>query len=182
MTHHTEAELLRDIEEHMRKMWNERLLPASCWPTELAQRLTQAVRRAPAAPVPEGYKITEEQHVAACKVLLRAHGLDGTPQRMLNAILAAAPQPPEAESLKREDPVSNATLDGCSVSNAETEAAPAQLPEPDSYLFQHEETGLTQYVDAQQVEWGFEKNNPRWKRVGEAYSAEQVRQLLAQKG
>jgi hypothetical protein len=40
--------------------------------------------------VPE--KITEEQHVAACKVLLRANGLDGLPQRMLDAIRAAAPQ------------------------------------------------------------------------------------------
>jgi hypothetical protein len=37
-------------------------------------------------------KITEEQHVAACKVLLRANGLDGLPQRMLDAIRAAAPQ------------------------------------------------------------------------------------------
>lgn len=45
MTHHTDAELLRDIEEHMRKMWDARLLPAVCWPTELAQRLTQAVQR-----------------------------------------------------------------------------------------------------------------------------------------
>lgn len=41
-------------------------------------------------PVPK--KITEEQHVAACKVLLRANGLDGLPQRMLDAIRAAAPQ------------------------------------------------------------------------------------------
>ncbi len=40
--------------------------------------------------VPE--KITEEQHVAACKVLLRANGLDGLPQRMLDAIRTAAPQ------------------------------------------------------------------------------------------
>lgn len=40
--------------------------------------------------VPE--KITEEQHVAACKVLLRANGMDGLPQRMLDAIRAAAPQ------------------------------------------------------------------------------------------
>lgn len=61
-------------------------------------------------------------------------------------------------------------------------AAPVQLPEPDSYCFQHEETGLTEYVDAQQVEWGFEKNNPRWKRVGAAYSEHQVRQLLAAHG
>ena len=37
-------------------------------------------------------KITEEQHKAACKVLQRANGLDGLPQRMLDAIRAAAPQ------------------------------------------------------------------------------------------
>lgn len=37
--------------------------------------------------------ITEEMHIAASKVLLRSSGLDGTPQRMLDAMLAAAPQP-----------------------------------------------------------------------------------------
>lgn len=47
----------------------------------------------PAVPDP----ITEEMHVAACKVLIRAHGLDGLPQRMLNAMLAAAPQPEAAQ-------------------------------------------------------------------------------------
>lgn len=35
------------------------------------------------------------------------------------------------------------------------------MPEPDAYIFQHEETGQIHEVDAQQVEWGFEKNNPR---------------------
>lgn len=35
--------------------------------------------------------ITEEMHDAACKVLTRAHGLDGLPQRMLDAMRAAAP-------------------------------------------------------------------------------------------
>lgn len=35
--------------------------------------------------------ITEEQPVAAVKVLLRANGLDGLPQRMLDAMNAAAP-------------------------------------------------------------------------------------------
>ena len=39
--------------------------------------------------------ITEAMHVAACKVLLRAHGLDGLPQRMLDAMLAAAPEAPK---------------------------------------------------------------------------------------
>jgi hypothetical protein len=33
------------------------------------------------------------------------------------------------------------------------------------YFYQHEETGLVQSVDAQQVEWGFEANNPRLHRV-----------------
>ena len=31
----------------------------------------------------------------------------------------------------------------------------------EGYFFQHEETGQVMHVDAQQVEWGFEKNNPR---------------------
>lgn len=61
-------------------------------------------------------------------------------------------------------------------------AAPVDLPEPDSYIFQHEETGLTQFVDTQQVEWGFEKNNPRWKRVGSAYTEQQVIDLLKSVG
>ncbi len=48
--------------------------------------------------VPGGWKlvptpVTEDMHVAAANVLVRANGLDGTPQRMLDAMLAAAPQP-----------------------------------------------------------------------------------------
>jgi hypothetical protein len=46
-------------------------------------------------------------------------------------------------------------------------AAPVQ--EPFGYLFQHEETGLTTVVDVQQVEWGFEKNNPRHQKIGSVY-------------
>ena len=61
--------------------------------------------RAPAALVVQGYKITEAQHVAAVKVLQRASGVDGLPQRMIDAILAAAPQPPEAAKDKPVDAV-----------------------------------------------------------------------------
>jgi hypothetical protein len=55
-----------------------------------------------AGAVPEGWKLvpikpTEEMHIAACKVLLRSNGLDGTPKRMIEAMLAAAPQPPKGE-------------------------------------------------------------------------------------
>jgi len=49
-------------------------------------------------------------------------------------------------------------------------AQPAPVQEPIGYLFQHEETGLTTVVDVQQVEWGFEKNNPRHQKIGPVYT------------
>lgn len=51
--------------------------------------------------VPQGLPrihVTEEMHRAALKVLHRASGLDGLPQRMMNAMLAAAPQSPQADA------------------------------------------------------------------------------------
>jgi hypothetical protein len=50
------------------------------------------------------------------------------------------------------------------------DAQPAPVQEPIGYLFQHEETGLTTVVDVQQVEWGFEKNNPRHQKIGPVYT------------
>ena len=47
--------------------------------------------------------ISEEMHIAAFKVLLRATGIDGTPQRMLDAICAAAPQPEPVDVDLRRD-------------------------------------------------------------------------------
>ena len=49
-------------------------------------------------------------------------------------------------------------------------AQPAPVQEPFGYLFQHEETGLTTVVDVQQVDWGFEKNNPRHQKIGPVYT------------
>jgi hypothetical protein len=49
-------------------------------------------------------------------------------------------------------------------------AAQPAVQEPIGYLFQHEETGLTTVVDVQQVEWGFEKNNPRHQNIGPVYT------------
>lgn len=46
----------------------------------------------------------------------------------------------------------------------------AEQQEPVAWLFQHEDTGLTDCVDVQQVEWGFEKNNPRWQKVAPLYT------------
>ena len=61
-------------------------------------------------------------------------------------------------------------------------AAPVVLPEPDSYLFQHEGTGQTMFVEAQQVDWAFEANNPRLHKVYGLYTEQQVRDLLAAHG
>lgn len=48
-----------------------------------------------------------------------------------------------------------------------------QQDEPVAWMFQHEETGLTEAVDVQQVEWGFEKNNPRWQKLFPLYTRPQ---------
>jgi hypothetical protein len=48
---------------------------------------------------------------------------------------------------------------------------PGASVEPVAWLFQHEETGLTDCIDTQQVEWGFEKNNPRWQKIAPLYTA-----------
>lgn len=53
---------------------------------------------------------------------------------------------------------------------APQQAAPEPVGEPFEWLFQHEETGLVQVVDSQQVEWGFEINNPRWQKIRPVYT------------
>ncbi|MDH0342874.1 hypothetical protein [Chromobacterium haemolyticum] len=54
--------------------------------------------------VPEGWAlvkspITEDMHRAAVKVLVRANGVDGLPQRMLDAMVATAPPATVKDSL-----------------------------------------------------------------------------------
>lgn len=49
-----------------------------------------------------------------------------------------------------------------------------ELPEPQDYLFQNEDTGNIMTVDGQQVKWGFEENNPRWRRLGGSFSEAQM--------
>jgi len=57
-------------------------------------------------------------------------------------------------------------------------AQPEQEQEPVAWMFQHEETGRTMCVDAQQVEWGFEKGNPRFQKIGPLYTSPPKRQPL----
>jgi len=42
--------------------------------------------------------------------------------------------------------------------------------EPTAWMFQHEETGRTVCVEAQQIESGFEKGNPRLKKIAPLYT------------
>jgi hypothetical protein len=68
--------------------------------TAMVRAILQAAQppAAPTQPLTARFVVTEEMHVAACKVLLHAHGLDGLPQRMLDAMLAVAPKRPEPQS------------------------------------------------------------------------------------
>ena len=43
------------------------------------------------------------------------------------------------------------------------------LSEPVAYMYQHEETGITGFVEVQQVEWGFQENNPRLQIICPVY-------------
>jgi len=59
------------------------------------------------------------------------------------------------------------------VKNLRQAITEAENQEPVAWMFQHEETGRTMCVDAQQVEWGFEKGNPRLKKVAPLYTSPQ---------
>lgn len=74
------------------------------WAAAIGKAVQDAVMEAQAPAVPAAPTVvTEAMHVAAVKVLHRATGLDGLPQRMLNAMLAAAPQPEAQEESDLED-------------------------------------------------------------------------------
>ena len=45
------------------------------------------------------------------------------------------------------------------------------------YVFQHEETGHICHVEAQQVEWGFEENNPRLQKIGKYVDQSDIESL-----
>ena len=47
--------------------------------------------------------------------------------------------------------------------------------EPVAWMFQHEETGRMMFVEAQQLECGFEKGNPRLKKIGPLYTTKSQR-------
>jgi len=81
------------------------------------------------------------------------------------------------DGLKRADDLLRTSYDHVSPLIREALAATDDLSgyilcerEPVGYIFQHEDTGRTMCVEAQQVEWNFEKNNPRLFKVGPLYA------------
>lgn len=64
---------------------------------------------------------------------------------------------------------------GHAVAAAET----AEVGEPVAWLLQYAETGRTTFADTQQIEWGFERSNPRWQKIGPVYTAAQLAAAVA---
>ena len=82
----------------------------------------------------------------------------------------------ETEFLKAELQRLRALVRAQQITIDKLEAQPEQ--EPVAWMFQHEETGRTMCVDAQQVEWGFEKGNPRLKKIASLYTSPPQRKPL----
>ena len=139
MTHHTDAERAEfeaafiaekmrlspgSSEDFERKWWLGReddeyreIVAETAW------WAWQAARRAPAAPVPKGWKLvpdeanmTDEQAEAICRL---ANVCGGGAYGIYRAALEAAPQPPEANPVELHQ-----------IKNA----APVQLPEPSAWM------------------------------------------------
>ena len=51
------------------------------------------------------------------------------------------------------------------------------VPEPVAYMFQNEETGVTGFVEVQQVDWGFQENNPRLQIICPVYRLPPAKEL-----
>jgi hypothetical protein len=98
---------------------------------------------------------------------------DFTSSPAMRHILRALRKALAAPDLQAELDATNRQVEILSDALAESRrevAALKAVQEPIGYLFQHEETGLTTVVDVQQVEWGFEKNNPRHQKIGPVYT------------
>ncbi|NHR05762.1 hypothetical protein HA052_11180 [Chromobacterium haemolyticum] len=107
------TELEKQLLDVARSILADDMLPLL--PAEYVAKVRSAIAAAEAAAtsaqpapnypaVPEGWAlvkspITEDMHRAAVKVLVRANGVDGLPQRMLDAMVATAPPATVKDSL-----------------------------------------------------------------------------------
>lgn len=103
------TELEKQLLDVARSILADDMLPLL--PAEYVAKVRSAIAAAESAQeapnypaVPEGWAlvkspITEDMHSAAVKVLVRANGVDGLPQRILDAMVAAAPPATVKDSL-----------------------------------------------------------------------------------
>lgn len=65
---------------------------------------------------------------------------------------------------------------------AAEQSAPGEVEEVEvvAHMWQHDETGRVGFVDQQQVDWGFEKNNPRLHLCGPLMTVAQHKRIVAQ--
>jgi hypothetical protein len=79
------------------------------------------------------------------------------------------------EHVEKGDPrdVANFCMFLYSLGHGIAQQAPVAQGEPVAWMWQHEETGRTGFVDAWQVEQGWQKNNPRNRIVGPLYTTPQ---------
>lgn len=185
MTHHTDAERAHALaEKHGATSYRNRAdtsNPAFGFTLgqleALISEVEQAARRAPAAPVPQGWKMVPVEPTREM--------IDAMPPveetgywAMYEAALAAAPQPPEAaphalqteRGLIGENPASKPVAQG-SVSNA-TLAAPVEFPEPEWWI---NYCAFTSKETASRIQESELASAP-------LYTEQQVRQLLAAHG
>lgn len=160
MTHHTDAERpwWRDRADEIELQVAQGKMSATACYTQMVQ-LLDADRRAPAAPVPQGWKLVPVKPTAQMKRAAQTADMDHSPhsewlkdewkdkQRVWSAMLAAAPQPPEA--------------------------APVQLPEPQYFL--------VNTVDSEAVSRVWFDTKPQ-SGATPVYTEQQVRELLVAHG
>lgn len=216
MTHHTEAEraeLCAIVQKHL-TAWTKEMENYSYFSSnpgvsqddyeEIAAEIAadiQAARRAPAAPVPQGWKLVPAEVTKEMQ-----DAWDSAPQDedaddefygAYRAMLAAAPQPPEAapDCLTCNDhgAVGNIlNAEPCPDCTPAAEAAPVQMPEPDSYKHVLDTTeGIAgnqpevKRTDGQENPFGivgvdYDKLFPH--SIEKLYTEQQVRKLLADHG
>ena len=75
--------------------------------------------------------------------------------------------------------VAKETFALCKAALSEPVASVQDKEKPVAWMYQHEETGITSIVDAQQVEWGFETLNPRLLKVGPLYAIPDTHRVVS---
>lgn len=182
MTHHTEAERAEFELDWQRRHhplpMNTRLRDDGRYGDHIIQgqfetwqAARSAARRAPAAPVPQGWKPVPMEPTP--EQLLKVYKQTGVSRKELadlwTAMLAAAPQPPDAFQ----------TEGGLKSENRTTNTAPVQMPEPIAYLHECGKKPSLRTLEFSKV--AIELSAKGYKSHG-LYTEQQVRQLLAAHG